>query len=250
MSGPGARPLIRSGFGVPHRSDPYGCRQAGLTNDEGRGRAVTLIQPRSGSWARPSGPSSAAPARRAPQPWPVPWRGCATPLAWSRAARSGVQRSHPRGEAGRGRNLQRGQTFASGYERSTAGSRFKGHLRTPKSMPMSARLNLVEQVAPTQISRSRSTLLPQRLTPPSPAPPRSAPAWPGHRVCVPSAGIASTRDRPGRGASPPQSGGACTGGVKPSRRAALTKRVSKVAKPLHRADCARCSASARSSPAR
>jgi hypothetical protein len=37
-----------------------------------------------------------------------------------------VQSPHPRGEAGRGRNPQHGQAFASGGKRSTAGSRFNG----------------------------------------------------------------------------------------------------------------------------
>ncbi len=54
--------------------------------DRGRGDVSapgpSWTERRSGSWARPSGPSSAAPARRAPQPWPVHgedaqrrWRG-------------------------------------------------------------------------------------------------------------------------------------------------------------------------------
>ena len=43
--------------------------------------------------------------------------------ARARSARSGVQRPHPRSEAGRGRNLPLDQALASGDKRSTAGSR-------------------------------------------------------------------------------------------------------------------------------
>ncbi len=89
-------------------------------------RVHCRFQPRFGSWARPSGLSTAAMARREPQPWPVPWRGFATPPAWSRAARSGVQRRHPPGEAGRGSNLPIRQVLARGRKRSTAESRFNG----------------------------------------------------------------------------------------------------------------------------
>jgi hypothetical protein len=53
-------------------------------------RICPAIQPGNGSWTRPSGPSSAALARREPQRWRVPSRGFATPPAWPRAARSGA----------------------------------------------------------------------------------------------------------------------------------------------------------------
>ena len=115
-----------------------------------------VTQPRSGSWARPSGPSSAALARRKPQRWLVPSRGrartrtvlrtvlawraggrprpprparLATPPAWSRAARSGAQRAHPTGEQRRGHFRQARQEVACGGKRSTAGSRLGRHRR-------------------------------------------------------------------------------------------------------------------------
>jgi hypothetical protein len=102
---------------------------------ERRGRG----QPRFGSWARPSGLSSAAMARREPQPSSVPWRGFATPPAWSRPARSGVQRRHPTGEAGRGRNLPTRQVLASGKKRSTAESRVRASLPSPATWGCIAR---------------------------------------------------------------------------------------------------------------
>jgi glutamine synthetase len=58
--------------------------------------------PRSGSWACPSGPSSGGLARREAQRWLVPSRAFATPPARLRAARSGTQRCHPVGEGVRG----------------------------------------------------------------------------------------------------------------------------------------------------
>lgn len=109
-----------------------------------------VTQPASGSWARPSVPSSAATARASPdknrpvdgsclasgassrehaackakpQQWPVPLRGSATRPAWSGAARSGVQRAHPTGDEGRGRFRRLHQAPARGGERPTAGSR-------------------------------------------------------------------------------------------------------------------------------
>ena len=51
------------------------------------------------------------------------WPSQCVDLSQPRAARSGVQRCHPRGEAGRGRNLQPSPAFASGDKQSAAGSR-------------------------------------------------------------------------------------------------------------------------------
>ena len=84
-----------------------------------------------GSQARPSGLSSAAMARRHPLPWSVQWRGFAAPTAWSRAARPGVHRRQPGGEAGRGQNLPIRQVLARGIKRSTAGSSPSSSESTP-----------------------------------------------------------------------------------------------------------------------